>query len=754
MYIRKRQPGERCPAPPRVVKTGRQGSFAAVFACTAVVVAALTAAVLAAALFGGAFGGAGNSASRVLAAGKLKSVSCFDPVYYSENDEVTASADAASYNYYSDLRASYGLDACDNSSALSGLASYAAISAVSGDVPVSGASAAQARSASAGSAISSSAGSVSGVNGFVFKYFTDFSITDAGRAAEAFIGSLMNTDSSRTVLLSSIKSCGMASAIRVTEYGTECCFVFFYSTERLSSGASQTITGMLPAVKSVSGDLPAELASGAAGELTVKKGATVTENMLKDACGVNDLRGRPVSVSFAGSGVDTSAAGTATVNVSLSSGGRSVGSYVTLNVLENVAPALPENAVKFYGVPDGEILNVQPQTPFAGSGTKGLVTSPALVGSGDTGSFSQARVFIKDASGSVFTGTVAFESGGTEYAAAELVTTDLKGLTVRTPGGAALKAGGQAVLRLQTSSVDIPKPGSGSGSGGASGAVKIRYPYELPGGKKLTLVKADPTAVWNPEVKGVYRITAEVIDGSGAVIYSASVKIDVAKKDEVGYNDPGTEPTASPAASPTALPPPVPTAVPTTAPTAVPTTAPTTVPTTVPTTAPTTAPATEPTTGPTAGPADGPELTFLSEKLRTEETSSGIVLIRGIGADTSVASLSELLAVTGGGNGSLTVVKADGTLQGNDAAVATGNKILLISGGNVVSEYTVVISGDVNGDGQVGIGDFAKMRQQLLKGGIIVEIYVYAGDLNGDGELGIGDFAKLRQYLLGKIKLD
>ena len=768
MNNRTGQPKNILPAPFYAMRGRRRGGSAAVFVCPAVVIAAVIAAILTICTFAGYFTNRpGSDAAAVYSATKLNSVSCSDPVYYSENDSVTDSADNAAYTYYSGVRASYGLSTCSRSSALSRLASYAAIAAVSYEPPVSG-SAAKARSASAGSVISSATGNVSGCDGFIFKYFTTYSLTDSGRAAEAAISSMINTDSTAKILLSSVKTCGIASALRITDEGTECCFVIFYSGSSFSDSQEQAVNAGLPDVLSISGDIPSLSADSAAGSLTVKKGASITENMLKDACGMVNFRGEPYGISFNSGDASTSAAGQKNVNITLSSGGRSVGSFVELTVSENVSPVLPDGPQTVYKVPEGEILNLIPQMNFSAAGAPGALTSPLVISYEDTETVSQTRLFIKDAAGSVHTCPVQLEYGSATYAMASLSYTDNKGLYIRTPGGAALHAGGQAVVRFETATAMI-KPGSGAGSS-SSGARKIRFTFTDPAGKSAVVIKDDTLIVWNPLSEGPYQVKAEIIDLSGTVIYSANVKINVEKRVEVDYNNPVTGPTATATTVPTATATTVPTATatnvptatattvptvtPTTAPTATATTVPTVTPTTVPTAVPTATATTVPTTAPTTKPSDDPVISFLSEKIRTEDASDGSVLIRGIPAETRADSIGELITVSGGSGAALTVLKVDGSPASGETLLATAAKLRIVNGGETFAEFTVIISGDVNGDGKVGIGDFAKLRQQLLKGNIITGAFVYAGDLNGDGALGIGDFAKLRQYLLGRIALD
>ena len=86
--------------------------------------------------------------------------------------------------------------------------------------------------------------------------------------------------------------------------------------------------------------------------------------------------------------------------------------------------------------------------------------------------------------------------------------------------------------------------------------------------------------------------------------------------------------------------------------------------------------------------------------------------------------------------------------------VTSGTVVSVLEDGTTRQSYTIFIYGDINGDGQIGIADFAKLRQELLRGDLITGIYQYAADINYDGQIGIADFAKLRQYLLGNIGIE
>ncbi|MBR5280314.1 MAG: dockerin type I repeat-containing protein, partial [Clostridia bacterium] len=126
-----------------------------------------------------------------------------------------------------------------------------------------------------------------------------------------------------------------------------------------------------------------------------------------------------------------------------------------------------------------------------------------------------------------------------------------------------------------------------------------------------------------------------------------------------------------------------------------------------------------------------------------------------IAPGTTVLALKEAMTVAGN-TGEITVSfkNAKGAEMADADLVATGTVVTVLEDGTERVSYTVLIYGDINGDGQVGIADFAKLRQELLRGNLITGIYAQATDVNYDNQIGIADFAKLRQYLLGKIKIE
>lgn len=91
------------------------------------------------------------------------------------------------------------------------------------------------------------------------------------------------------------------------------------------------------------------------------------------------------------------------------------------------------------------------------------------------------------------------------------------------------------------------------------------------------------------------------------------------------------------------------------------------------------------------------------------------------------------------------VKKADGT-KITKGTVATGMTISITTNGSAV-KYTIVIRGDVNGDGKLSAIDYVMLRNHLDKVGVLKGAYVKSVDTNDDGKTSAIDYVILRNHL-------
>ncbi|MBR4852122.1 MAG: dockerin type I repeat-containing protein, partial [Clostridia bacterium] len=123
--------------------------------------------------------------------------------------------------------------------------------------------------------------------------------------------------------------------------------------------------------------------------------------------------------------------------------------------------------------------------------------------------------------------------------------------------------------------------------------------------------------------------------------------------------------------------------------------------------------------------------------------------ISGISVKTTVKELKEAVNETG----YVRVVK-DGKVVEDNTALATGMKVQLMNGNEVVKEVTVVVTGDTNGDGNISVTDMISVKAHILKKSTLTGAYAKAGDTNGDGGISITDFIQIKAHILGKSSLE
>lgn len=87
-------------------------------------------------------------------------------------------------------------------------------------------------------------------------------------------------------------------------------------------------------------------------------------------------------------------------------------------------------------------------------------------------------------------------------------------------------------------------------------------------------------------------------------------------------------------------------------------------------------------------------------------------------------------------------------IKSDNKRIGTGDKISFNG-----KTYTVVVYGDLTGDGEVSIADLVKVRQYLLGKTSLSGAYKESANVDDKSGISIADLVKIRQYLLGKTKI-
>lgn len=95
----------------------------------------------------------------------------------------------------------------------------------------------------------------------------------------------------------------------------------------------------------------------------------------------------------------------------------------------------------------------------------------------------------------------------------------------------------------------------------------------------------------------------------------------------------------------------------------------------------------------------------------------------------------------------ITVKEANGTTV-TEGIVKTG-QIITITNFGITSTFTVVIYGDVSGDGQINIVDLLAIQKHLVKSKTLIDQYLNASDLNKDNVVDIRDLLLEQKHIVG-----
>ena len=144
-------------------------------------------------------------------------------------------------------------------------------------------------------------------------------------------------------------------------------------------------------------------------------------------------------------------------------------------------------------------------------------------------------------------------------------------------------------------------------------------------------------------------------------------------------------------------------------------------------------------------PVEEPEIddTIKSSKYEVNTSSN---MISKITPDTDVSTFKSNISTEVG----YKVVDNSGNEIQNSDLVVTGDELITDTG----KEYVLIVTGDLNSDGDITISDLSKLRKHILKAEILEDEYQEAADINNDGDVTLNDASMMRKVILNIEKID
>lgn len=88
-------------------------------------------------------------------------------------------------------------------------------------------------------------------------------------------------------------------------------------------------------------------------------------------------------------------------------------------------------------------------------------------------------------------------------------------------------------------------------------------------------------------------------------------------------------------------------------------------------------------------------------------------------------------------------------IESDDSIVRTGAIIKVYDyAGRKIGEITLVVRGDVSGDGEIDAMDYVKIRKYIMSQTELSGVYNKAADFNNDGEVDVMDYVKIRKFIM------
>ena len=127
-------------------------------------------------------------------------------------------------------------------------------------------------------------------------------------------------------------------------------------------------------------------------------------------------------------------------------------------------------------------------------------------------------------------------------------------------------------------------------------------------------------------------------------------------------------------------------------------------------------------------------------------------ILSGFEAGTNAGTLKNVASAVENGP-QITVRNGNGEVIGDNDVIGTGYTVEIRNGENV-ENYTVIIRGDVNGDGKIDLSDLAEVKKDIMNTVKLEGIYRKAGLADNEEEINILSYMMIKRHLLGIAEID
>lgn len=139
-------------------------------------------------------------------------------------------------------------------------------------------------------------------------------------------------------------------------------------------------------------------------------------------------------------------------------------------------------------------------------------------------------------------------------------------------------------------------------------------------------------------------------------------------------------------------------------------------------------------------------LTF-DDSVKVDESNNHISKVN---PETKVSTIADKI-VYNNEKYDLVIKNASGKNIEKDELIGTGTTVNLClkNSNDIIETYTIIIYGDVNGDGKIYATDYVKIKNHIMDTEKLNGVYAIAADVNRDSKVYATDYVKVKNYIMG-----
>ena len=119
--------------------------------------------------------------------------------------------------------------------------------------------------------------------------------------------------------------------------------------------------------------------------------------------------------------------------------------------------------------------------------------------------------------------------------------------------------------------------------------------------------------------------------------------------------------------------------------------------------------------------------------------------ISKITPNTTIAQFKENVST----KQTLVFTDTEGNVLNDENILGTGMKVKV----GKTLEYTIIVTGDIDGDAQITVNDLAQIKLHLIEQELLTGIKLKAANIDGDTQITINDVAQIKLVLIGLFEI-